>query len=312
MTTGRVFISSTCYDLLDLRAEVEAELRAGGLQPVLSDRPTSEFILEPYRDTIETCLANLRSSEAVVLVLSQRYGARLGKLGYADISATHLEYRAALDAKKRLFVYVRDRLAGEYETWKRSTDRKSLQLAWVQDPLVFELLQEHENRPVINGEPTNWYWPFQSSRDLCARLSIDLAFISHPALLRLALEQGRLPQILVVYNHYNRSGTDEVSFRFLIQNSGTVPIADVQLRLNSGPPARFPGLRPGAESTERVIKEIFPRSIPKYSGTLFLTYTIQNGMRIQDEWHFEAEHERATAPKLERKRLLSTAPFELL
>jgi hypothetical protein len=38
-----VFISSTCYDLIDLRAELEAMLRDLGLHPVLSDRPTSEF-----------------------------------------------------------------------------------------------------------------------------------------------------------------------------------------------------------------------------------------------------------------------------
>ena len=43
----RVFVSSTCYDLLDLRAEVEAHLQEMGLTPLLSDRPSSDFEVLP-------------------------------------------------------------------------------------------------------------------------------------------------------------------------------------------------------------------------------------------------------------------------
>ena len=51
-----VFISSTCYDLIDLRAELEAWIRDLGLSPVMSDRPTSEFEVSGYRDSIATCI----------------------------------------------------------------------------------------------------------------------------------------------------------------------------------------------------------------------------------------------------------------
>jgi hypothetical protein len=39
----KVFVSSTCHDLLDMRAELYEELRALGLQCLFSDFKESEF-----------------------------------------------------------------------------------------------------------------------------------------------------------------------------------------------------------------------------------------------------------------------------
>lgn len=65
--SGQIFVSSTCYDLLDLRAEVEALLKEMGLSPVMSDRPRSEFEVTGYSDSIATCLANVRGADVFSL-----------------------------------------------------------------------------------------------------------------------------------------------------------------------------------------------------------------------------------------------------
>jgi hypothetical protein len=95
-----IFISSTCYDLIDLRAELEDHIRDLGLLPVMSDRPTSEFEVDGYKDSITTCLENVRKCPTFLCILSNRYGPRLGKVGFEDVAATHLEYRAAREHKK--------------------------------------------------------------------------------------------------------------------------------------------------------------------------------------------------------------------
>ena len=48
-----VFISSTCYDLIDLRSELEDFFRQSGLIPVLSDSLSSEFQVLPDRNSID-------------------------------------------------------------------------------------------------------------------------------------------------------------------------------------------------------------------------------------------------------------------
>src|SRR5262245_34129829 len=106
----KVFVSSTCYDLIDLRAELLEDLRDLGVEPYLSDLKESDFETpgDHVGNSIETCLVNLRACDVVVFVLSQRYGPFL-KRGYGDLSATHVEYREARNHKKRILFYIRDR-----------------------------------------------------------------------------------------------------------------------------------------------------------------------------------------------------------
>ncbi len=74
MITGdKIFVCSPCFDLFDLRAELGQLLRDLGLQPVMSDQAESSFEVLPDRNSIETCLVNVRNSDAVVVILSQRY-----------------------------------------------------------------------------------------------------------------------------------------------------------------------------------------------------------------------------------------------
>ena len=116
---SKVFISSTVYDLLDIRAEVEQLLRDMRLVPVLSGSATSGFQPLADQNSIETCLANLRQCDAMIIILCQRYGPSLAPAGFPDLSATHLEYREAKNLGKPIHMYVRDRLEGDYGIVRR-------------------------------------------------------------------------------------------------------------------------------------------------------------------------------------------------
>lgn len=164
----RIFICSTCFDLIDLRAELEEFFRATGANPALSDSPTSDFEVLPDQNSIETCLANVRSCDQFIIILSQRYGPTLSRAGFGDVSATHLEYREAVKQGKSIRMYVRDRLEGDYATWKNNPQKADLQLSWCKDEKdwkIFELLQEHRGL-VERKAPNNWLWTFRNSIEL--------------------------------------------------------------------------------------------------------------------------------------------------
>ncbi len=74
----KVFISSTCYDLIDVRCELDDFLKSLGLLPVLSDSYLSDFEVQYDKNSIETCLVNVRSADIVIVILDKRYGPRLG------------------------------------------------------------------------------------------------------------------------------------------------------------------------------------------------------------------------------------------
>jgi hypothetical protein len=190
----KAFVSSTCFDLLDLRRELYEYVREIGLTPVMSDEATSDFEVDLRADSISSCLANVRAADVVVVVLSQRYGPRLGKYGFENVSATHLEYKTAVAAKKPICVFARDRLVGLHDEFRRHGKHALQRGAWVQDEKdigLFELLDEHKK--LVEGDRNNWFDPFTSSVDLKVLLSARLrAWSSRSRILRMR-EAGELP-----------------------------------------------------------------------------------------------------------------------
>src|SRR5579859_1708166 len=53
-----VFVSSTCFDLMDRRAELEVHFEGPRVDAVMSDRVSSDFEVPGGVDSIETCLDN--------------------------------------------------------------------------------------------------------------------------------------------------------------------------------------------------------------------------------------------------------------
>lgn len=109
MQIFQIFVSSTCYDLLDLRSEIEGFLSDKGVTPIMSDSAKSGFEVLADQNSIKSCLANVERSDAVIVILCRRYGPKLGSVGFDDVSATHFEYREAVTVNRYLRFAERDR-----------------------------------------------------------------------------------------------------------------------------------------------------------------------------------------------------------
>lgn len=224
---SRVFISSTCYDLIDLRDELKHLLEDAGLQPVMSD-DVDHFDVSGRTDSIETCLANVRSSDAFICVLSQRYGPSLGSAGYPDISATHLEYKEAKESGLPIHLFVRDRLEAEYSLSKKhKTTHGSLdgfQTRWVPKGNwgIFEFLDQHATL-AKGSSATNWYTLFSTSIDLKDRVQRQLAKLSSKATLTRLLDSGALPILSAHVLHWK----DRPASGVILRNVGRVAALDV-------------------------------------------------------------------------------------
>lgn len=189
----KIFLSSTVYDLLDIRAELSTLLSSMGIFPLRSDEKLSEFNSAHDTNSIETCLINVADSDEVIIVLDQRYGQTLGRSGFPDVSATHLEYRKARELKKPVHVFVRDRLEADFTTWKKNKRDPNLKLSWVEqaDYRLFELLEEH--RKLSNTDKKNWFSIFNTSVDLKNAVRRLLEPRIKPASVIDAISQNRFP-----------------------------------------------------------------------------------------------------------------------
>jgi hypothetical protein len=68
----KVFVCSTCYDVVNLRAELHEDLRDLGVEALFSDLKESDFVVpaDPDINSIEACLVNLRQPDVMIVILS--------------------------------------------------------------------------------------------------------------------------------------------------------------------------------------------------------------------------------------------------
>lgn len=229
----KVFVSSTVFDLIDVRSEVCELLRELGITPVMSDDKISGFEVQQGVNSIETCLINCAASDEVVIILDKRYGPRLGGYGFEDVSATHLEYRRAAQERRPIHVFVRDRLEADYATWKRNKRDPDIALSWVQSPKdhgLFELLDEH-TKLVAKSPVTNWYSSFSTSVDLKSALRKYLGSKILPELVTAAIQQNQFPlcDIDVTTEPRFQNGIWCLYFRVEVTNVGGSPAFNFKL-----------------------------------------------------------------------------------
>lgn len=234
----KVFVSSTCYDLLDLRAELHRDLRDLGVKACFSDLKESDFETcgQSGQNSIETCLANVCDSDIVILILSQRYGPSLGE-NYKNLSATHVEYKTAVEAGKTIHFYIRDRLVGDWSGWKQHKRPADYPSSWAVPGHdangLFSLIHEHQRLKGGGDIPgaNNWFWQFTSSVDLRADIRKrigDEAFLDTG---RKMAEKGQAP-ILVVVGQVTNNFEDVnqgwiTRFSLNLANAGTQPALSV-------------------------------------------------------------------------------------
>lgn len=264
-----VFFSSTCYDLVDLRAETHEELRDLGVSARFSDIKESDFETpgDALTNSIEACLVNLRSCEVVILVLSQRYGPLLPK-PFPTVSATHLEYNEAINQKKTIHFYIRDRLVADWAAWNRNGRSDNYRASWVKQEDakgLFGLIEDHKKLVRGDGEANrnNWFWPFANSVDLRADIRRRLAPMAFRATGEKLAKAGQAPILLVQGQGLQnfRDGTlgMTVRFGFSLVNAGNVPAIRVSGRLEVSPDtvvhgaadARLPTVLPGSDTGTR-------------------------------------------------------------
>jgi hypothetical protein len=283
---SRVFVSSTCYDLVDLRAEVKACLEGAGLVPVMSD-DIDNFEVSGRAESIETCLINVRNSDCFVCVLSQRYGPSLLKAGYDDISATHLEYREARSKQLPIYMFVRDRLEAEHSLaqshLRKHGSLDGFQTRWVPagNYRIFDLLAEH-SALARGAASTNWFTTFSTSIDLKERLLKMLSLVSSRALLTKLIDSAALPILTAVGATFRASSSRGV----VLHNLSNIPALDIGVALvfgNEIGQGYFGDLAGTSQLDVGLVPdtEAFP---PRFH----VTFTTPGGYRITQDFVIEA------------------------
>jgi len=144
----KIFVSSTFFDLAQVREDIRNTILQMGHEPLLNEYPS--FPVTPNIDTIENCKKAVRSSDFFVLII----GGRRGSLDpVSGKSVTNIEYETAIETGIDCFVFVNEQVMTVLEVWKKTPDADFS--AFVDSPQVFEF---------ISGITTAQHWVFTFKR----------------------------------------------------------------------------------------------------------------------------------------------------
>jgi hypothetical protein len=164
-----VFVSSTCYDLAQVRQDLRLFIESLGMIPVLSD--FNSFPVDPNLDTIGNCLAGIKNkADIFVLIVGGRYGSQT-KSGK---SVTNMEYLEAKTKGIPCYIFVQKPLLTALTIWRKNPSGNFSDVA---DSLkLFEFIES------LRAPKENWIFPFESAQDIIETLRKQLAYLFMDAL----------------------------------------------------------------------------------------------------------------------------------
>lgn len=160
-----IFISSTCYDLKQIRSDIEAFIVDDlGYTPLLSE--SALFPIEPNLDTISNCRHVVQNdADVLVLIIGCRYGYVPPT---AKQSVTNLEYLTAREKGIPIFVYVDKAILDMLPVYKDNINGKYSNV--VDTPKLFDFVESIRTTDAV------WVRPFEKAQDVIGDLRIQLAY----------------------------------------------------------------------------------------------------------------------------------------
>lgn len=163
-TVPTVFVSSTCYDLKQVRKDIKDSIETLGLQPILSDH--SSFPIDPDMGTIDNCLKVVdERADILLLIVGGRYGTptEQGK------SVTNMEYLRARGKGIPVYVFVQNSILNILSVWKANPNANFQNVADSQK--LFEFVES------LRSIDNVWVLGFDVVQDIYAAFREQLAYL---------------------------------------------------------------------------------------------------------------------------------------
>ena len=185
MARPRIFISSTFYDLRQVRDDLERSIRELGYEPVRHEAGSVPYSKDERLET--AAYREVELCDVIVAVVGGRFGTESEEEpGY---SISHVELRRALERGIQIFVFVDKNVLGEHSTYKLNKNNKTIKYSAVNDARVFDFLDElyalPRNNPIA---------PFEVASDITSYLKAQFAGLFQ----RFLQEQKRLTEMRVL------------------------------------------------------------------------------------------------------------------
>ena len=202
MASPRIFISSTFYDLRQVRSDIERSILELGYEPVRHETGAIPYLKD---EPLESgAYREIDLSDVIVFIMGGRSGSQSEE--YPGYSISQAELKRALGKGIQVFIFVESDVLNEYKTYKLNKNSEEIKYSSVDDVTVFPFLEELYSLPVNNP-----ITPFEVANDISSFLKQQFAGLFH----RFLQEQKRQQEVHVLEEMHSVAKTLNELVRFL-------------------------------------------------------------------------------------------------
>src|SRR6266487_1052058 len=226
MAKPRVFISSTFYDLRQIREDIERFIQQLGYESVRNE--TGEITYGNQFSPEEYAYREAESCDIFVSIIGGRFGTVSAQ--EPDTSISQRELRRALQRGIQVFIFIQKDVYTEYRTYLVNKDTPDMRFRFADNVLIYKFIEELEQLRVNNPIA-----PFDTAADITAYLQSQFSGLFW----RLMKEQreasqSKLPPPTWINPAPLPALTDAI-LRHLIGQTVELPDGVVALRWRTGP-----------------------------------------------------------------------------
>lgn len=181
MAKPRVFISSTFYDLRQVRSDLERFIKDLGYEPVLNELGNIPYGKDEKLE--EYCYKEISNIDILVSIVGGRFGS---ESQHDTLSISQMEFRTALELNKQVYIFIEKNVNAEYQTYLLNKMNKEIVYRFADNVKIYEFIEFCENLPNNNNIHS-----FETSIDIVQYLKEQWAGLFQ----RFLQEQPRLKEI---------------------------------------------------------------------------------------------------------------------
>ncbi len=217
MAHPRVFISSTYYDLKNVRADLERYINDRGFDPVLNERGQIPYSNKEKLE--EYCYKEIENCDILISIIGGRHGSSSTHDPY---SISQKELKTAIDLGRPVYIFVEKSVLAEYETYKKNKESKDIEYAAVDNVAIYKFMDEVFSLPINNQVA-----PFETSSEITVYLQEQWAGLFQ----RLLRDDAKKKEVMLLDDLKNTAKTLNQLVEFLTKerSTGDQAIRDILL-----------------------------------------------------------------------------------
>src|SRR5688572_10951501 len=126
MAKPRIFISSTFFDLRQVRADIDRFVKDLGYEPVRNEQGNIPYGKEEKLE--EYCYKEISNIDILISIIGGRFGSTSTHDNY---SISQMEIKTALNLDKQVFIFIDKNVYSEYRTYLSNKTTKTVKYHYV-------------------------------------------------------------------------------------------------------------------------------------------------------------------------------------